>query len=141
MKRRNFLFSATALGLTGCAARIQRGPAYCSLSAFDLSPQLEPVQADISRLIRVTVCLRPFRAAGPRLDVERVGDKLVVHNYGHGGSRWSLSWGSGSIAVEKAMANGERDIAVIGCGALGLTSAILLQQAGARVTIYAKERP
>jgi glycine/D-amino acid oxidase-like deaminating enzyme len=39
------------------------------------------------------------------------------------------------------MAAGERDVAVIGCGALGLTSAILLQRAGARVTIYAKERP
>ena len=39
------------------------------------------------------------------------------------------------------MAAGEREVAVIGCGALGLTSAILLQRAGARVTIYAKERP
>ena len=38
-------------------------------------------------------------------------------------------------------APGEREVAVIGCGALGLTSAILLQRAGARVTIYAKERP
>src|SRR5258707_229786 len=81
------------------------------------------------------------RSAGPRLDVERVGDKTVVHNYGHGGSGWSLSWGSSSIAVEQAMATGERNIAVIGCGALGLTSAILLQRAGAKVTIYAKERP
>ena len=34
-----------------------------------------------------------------------------------------------------------REVAVIGCGALGLTSATLLQRAGARVTIYAKERP
>jgi glycine/D-amino acid oxidase-like deaminating enzyme len=89
----------------------------------------------------VTVCLRPFRAAGPRLDVERVGGKTVVHNYGHGGSGWSLSWGSSSIAVEKALAVGERNVGVIGCGALGLTSAILLQRAGAKVTIYAKERP
>jgi D-amino-acid oxidase len=89
----------------------------------------------------VTVCLRPFRASGPRLEVERVADKIVVHNYGHGGSGWSLSWGSSSIAVESAMATGERNVAVIGCGALGLTSAILLQQAGARVTIYARERP
>ena len=39
------------------------------------------------------------------------------------------------------METGERDVAVIGCGALGLTSAILLQRAGAKVTIYAKERP
>src|SRR5262249_46333461 len=36
---------------------------------------------------------------------------------------------------------GERDVGVIGCGALGLTSAILLQRAGANVTIYAKDRP
>jgi len=43
--------------------------------------------------------------------------------------------------VEKALASGERDIAVVGCGALGLTSATLLQQAGARVTIYAKRAP
>jgi glycine/D-amino acid oxidase-like deaminating enzyme len=100
-----------------------------------------PIRAQADRIFRVTVCLRPFRAAGPRLDVERVGDKTVVHNYGHGGSGWSLSWGSSSIAVEKAMMAGERDVAVIGCGALGLTSAILLQRAGARVTIYAKERP
>jgi glycine/D-amino acid oxidase-like deaminating enzyme len=100
-----------------------------------------PVRADLDRIFRVTVCLRPFRAAGPRLDVELVGDKTVVHNYGHGGSGWSLSWGSSSIAVEKAMKLGERDIAVIGCGALGLASATLLQRAGAKVIIYAKERP
>ncbi len=100
-----------------------------------------PVRAQLDRIFRVTVCLRPFRAAGPRLEVERVGDKTVVHNYGHGGSGWSLSWGSSAIAVEKAMALGEKEVAVIGCGALGLTSSILLQRAGAKVTIYAKERP
>src|SRR5271155_432325 len=111
------------------------------LPAYDVLPKLMPIRALADRIFRVTVCLRPFRAAGPRLDVERVGDKTVVNNYGHGGSGWSLSWGSSSIAVEKAMAAGERDVAVIGCGALGLTSAILLQRAGAKVTIYAKERP
>ena len=103
--------------------------------------QLVPLRASSDRITRITVCTRPFRAQGPRLDTERVGSKLVVHNYGHGGSGWSLSWGSSSIAVRKALAGGERDIAVIGCGALGLTSALLLQRAGARVTIYAKELP
>jgi glycine/D-amino acid oxidase-like deaminating enzyme len=38
------------------------------------------------------------------------------------------------------MANSPREIAVIGCGALGLTSALLAQDAGAKVTIYAKDR-
>lgn len=89
--------------------------------------------------MNITVCLRPFRAAGPRLDAEPLGDKLVVHNYGHGGSGWSLCWGSGQLAVKTAMAGGEKDIAVMGCGALGLAAATLAQRAGARVTIYAKE--
>lgn len=99
------------------------------------------VRAEVDRMFRVTVCLRPFRAAGPRLDVEKVGEKIVVHNYGHGGSGWSLSWGSGAAATEKVVATGAREVAVIGCGALGLTAALQLQRAGKRVTIYAKERP
>jgi glycine/D-amino acid oxidase-like deaminating enzyme len=131
MNRRQFLSAGAMLSLAGCAPKIRT-------SAI---PALAPIRAQTDRIFRVTVCLRPFRAAGPRLDVERVGDKTVIHNYGHGGSGWSLSWGSGALAVEKAMATGEREIAVIGCGALGLTCAILLQRAGARVTIYAKERP
>jgi glycine/D-amino acid oxidase-like deaminating enzyme len=103
--------------------------------------QLPPLRASVDRITRITVCSRPFRAQGPRLDVEKVGTKTVVHNYGHGGSGWSLSWGSGAIATSHAMATGERDIAVIGCGALGLTTALQLQRAGARVTIYAKDLP
>jgi D-amino-acid oxidase len=141
MKRRSFLGSVVAAGLSGCAHQIRTASTVPSRQLSDRIPALSPVRAQVDRIFRVTVCLRPFRAAGPRLDVERVGEKIVVHNYGHGGSGWSLSWGSSSVAVEKALAGGERDIAVIGCGALGLTSAILLQQAGARVTIYAKERP
>jgi glycine/D-amino acid oxidase-like deaminating enzyme len=103
-------------------------------------PALTPIRARTDRIFDIAVCLRPFRAAGPRLDVERIGSTVVVHNYGHGGSGWSLSWGSSAIAVGKAMETGARDIAVIGCGALGLTSAILAQRAGARVTIHAREQ-
>ncbi len=151
MDRREFLAGVGAVGLSGCGIRAKTAATVpvttpsVTLPPYDVLPRLMPVRAHTDRIFRVTVCLRPFRAAGPRLDVERVADKTVVHNYGHGGSGWSLSWGSSSIAVEKAMAAlltvGERDIAVIGCGALGLTSAILLQRAGAKVTIYAKERP
>jgi glycine/D-amino acid oxidase-like deaminating enzyme len=141
MNRRDFMMTAAAAGLSGCAPKIRPAATTPALPPYAVLPELMPVRAQLDRIFRVTVCLRPFRAAGPRLEVERVGDKTVVHNYGHGGSGWSLSWGSSSLAVEKAMAVGERDVAVIGCGALGLTSAILLQRAGAKVTIYAKERP
>ncbi|MFO1159833.1 MAG: FAD-dependent oxidoreductase [Reyranellaceae bacterium] len=63
-----------------------------------------------------------------------------MHNYGHGGSGWSLSWGSSARAVRLAMQANPSEVAVIGCGALGLTSAILAQRSGARVTIHAREQ-
>jgi glycine/D-amino acid oxidase-like deaminating enzyme len=124
-------------GLGGCAVKpvaLRSG-----LAIEDIPPPLAPIRAHKDRIFDITVCLRPFRAQGPRLDTEMLGDTLVVHNYGHGGSGWSLSWGSGTIAVQKALAQSPRQIAVIGCGALGLTSAILAQRAGAAVTIYCKE--
>ena len=39
-----------------------------------------------------------------------------------------------------AAAEGSQEIAVLGAGAMGLTSATMLQRAGAKVTIYAKDR-
>jgi len=133
-----FLLSA----LEGCGPGILKtGRADASAPRLQPSLQLPPLHASPDRITRITVCTRPFRAEGPRLDLEQIGTKTIVHNYGHGGSGWSLSWGSSSIAVQKAMATGARDIAVIGCGALGLTSGLLLQRAGAQVTIYAKDLP
>jgi D-amino-acid oxidase len=110
-RRHAVLGGLNLLALGGCAAP---GPGY------DAVPPLAPVRARADRIFDVTVCLRPFRAAGPRLDTEQIGDTLVVHNYGHGGSGWSLSWGSGTVAVRKAMARSPRKVAVVGCGALGL---------------------
>ena len=66
--------------------------AACAMPGAPVS-NLAPIRARTDRIFDVAVCLRPFRAAGPRLDTERLGDTLVVHNYGHGGSGWSLSWG------------------------------------------------
>ena len=128
-------------GSRGRAERVERLSIAGSGSRTAPTLQLSPLRASVDRITGITVCTRPFRAQGPRFDVEQVGAKTVIHNYGHGGSGWSLSWGSGAIATANAMATGERDIAVIGCGALGLTTALLLQRAGARVTIYAKDVP
>jgi len=140
--RRGLLRGAGAagglLGLAGCATG-QGALATSSAAAPTPTIPLAPIRANADRVFDVTVCLRPFRAAGPRIETERVGDKLVVHNYGHGGSGWSLSWGSGTVAVQMAMQSSPAEIAVIGCGALGLTAAILAQRAGAKVTIYARD--
>lgn len=128
------------LGLGGCVTAPGRTGLALGPGAFhDPVPPLAPIRAHADRVFDITVCTRPFRAQGPRLDTETIGDALIVHNYGHGGSGWSLSWGSSTIAVQKAMASSPREVAVVGCGALGLTSAILAQRAGARVTIYARD--
>ena len=112
------------------------------MPSYDRIDRIVPIRADPDSLIRVTVCTRPFRAAGPRLDVEQLGAKTVFHQYGHGGSGWSLSWGSAAVVLEKLLARsqGERDIAILGCGAIGLTTAVAAQRLGLRPTIYAKEQ-
>jgi hypothetical protein len=144
--RRGLLAGLGGLGLSGAVSACATGPTPASGGVAGFAPRrIAPILMAPERIIRITVCTRPFRAAGPRLDGERVGDAMVVHNYGHGGSGWSLSWGSSGIAARKAMAlageaGGQPTIAVIGCGALGLTSALTLQRMGARVVIYAKER-
>jgi glycine/D-amino acid oxidase-like deaminating enzyme len=141
LDRRHLMLGSAGLsliGLGGCAATSQ--PLTPGLVPFaDRRPPIQPVHARMDRLFDITVCLRPFRAQGPRIEAEQIGDALVVHNYGHGGSGWSLSWGSGTLAVRKAMTNSPSEIAVVGCGAIGLASAILAQEAGAKVTIYAKD--
>jgi len=131
------LQGAAGLGLTGLGGCVTVAGKVSALASPP--PVLAPIRASMERVFDITVCTRPFRAQGPRLDTETIGDALIVHNYGHGGSGWSLSWGSSSIAVQKAMAGSPREIAVVGCGALGMTSAILAQRAGAKVTIYARD--
>ncbi len=103
--------------------------------------RIPKLRLSLDRIVKETVGLRPFRASGPRLDCEMLGNKTIVHNYGHGGSGWSLSWGTGNIARQKVLATGERTVAVLGCGTVGIATARLLQESGCEVTIYTKDMP
>jgi D-amino-acid oxidase len=133
--RRELLRAATgvsALWAAGCATtrREQR-----------LRARIVPMRVGPEREIRTVVGLRPYRASGFVVRAEPLGDKLVVHNYGHGGAGVTLSWGTADQATVLALATGARSVAVIGCGAVGLATARLLQERGADVTIYAAALP
>jgi hypothetical protein len=140
MNRRTFLASssmaAVGFGLSACGAK----------TAPTLTPRrtplsLPPVKASWDRVIRTTVGLRPHRDTGFEVKTDKRDDKLIVHNYGHGGAGMSLAWGTGLMAAELAADHPARQAAVIGCGSVGLTCARQLQRRGYQVTIYALAVP
>jgi D-amino-acid oxidase len=131
LDRRAFVASsAAALTLSGCATVPRRDMAGCS--------PLPPVDVSADRVIRVAAGLRPYRSSGFVVRRETLGDKALVHNYGHGGAGITLSWGSSRLAVDLGVAGHAGPVAVIGSGIMGLTTARLVQEAGFPVTIYAK---
>jgi D-amino-acid oxidase len=136
MDRRAFLGSAAAtLVLPGCATNMAaRRPALHTGC-------LPPVLASPDRVIRTLAGLRPYRASGFVVRAEPLGDKRLVHNYGHGGAGITLSWGSSKLAVALGLSGHQGPVAVIGAGVMGLSTARLVQEAGFDVTLYAKALP
>src|SRR5271168_581356 len=152
MDRRRFLRNANLAmvsaaaggGLLGCMKR----PAGVTIAAGMLpvnlpetSCHLPRVHVSADREIRTVVGLRPFRPSGFRVAKEIVGETIVVHNYGHGGGGITLSWGTSKLAVDLGLPGHVGPVAVLGCGAVGLATARLAQEAGFDVTIYAKALP
>ena len=59
------------------------------------------LEVESPRVIRERVGLRPFRKSGVRLEREKLSDgRTVIHNYGHGGSGFTLSWGCAGDVFE-----------------------------------------
>jgi D-amino-acid oxidase len=135
--RRRFLRAS----LVGGGALLASHCARRSGLVIDPVRRFAKVNVSPERIIRTVVGLRPFRPSGFVVRTETMGDKTLVHNYGHGGGGMTLSWGSSHLAVEQAAATGETRYAVLGCGAVGLATARLLQRRGCDVTIYARDLP
>src|SRR6266542_5282815 len=106
LNRRRFLHSAAAMGAVVLADNALSSP----LSVIHTSVATEqeakrhfaPVKVARNRIIREVVGLRPYRSEGFVVETERLGHKLLIHNYGHGGAGVTLSWGTGSLAVDLA---------------------------------------
>jgi D-amino-acid oxidase len=69
------------------------------------------IVAECSRVLRIDkpnvlaerVGLRPFRKSGVRLERDQLRDgRTVIHNYGHGGAGFTLSWGCAREVVDLA---------------------------------------
>ena len=140
MQRRQFIgagSAALALGLNDSLGAQERSTT---------APQLAPVRATTDRLIDISVCTRPFRAQGPRIEAQRMHGKTVIHHYGHGGSGWTLAPGSAHYVVglaEEAAQIGEgsrtEPVVVLGAGVIGLFTAFELVQRGfSDVTVIAE---
>ncbi len=115
-------------------------PSYTQNSTYISNPKRLPkVKVSKDRIIKETVGLRPFREGGPRIEKQELGNKTIVHNYGHGGSGWSLSWGTALLASELVDSTNQTCVAVMGCGVVGLSTARTLQKKGYEVTIYTKD--
>ncbi|HSI78054.1 MAG TPA: FAD-dependent oxidoreductase [Lunatimonas sp.] len=139
--RRDFIKKVTVAALgTGLMATGTTAVAN-SVSDFNIHSRLKLPKVNVSptRVIKETVGLRPFRKTGPRIEKQALGSKTIVHNYGHGGSGWSLSWGTALIASELVDQTQEKKIGLMGCGVVGLATARTLQQKGYEVTIYTKD--
>lgn len=112
-----------------------------SISAPKDVGRLAKVDVTEQRVTGIIAGLRPYRPAGFVVRAETLGDKMVVHNYGHGGCGVTLSWGTADLAVRLAQESEHRRAAVIGAGAVGLATARLLQDRGFAVTVYAASLP
>lgn len=90
------------------------------------------------------VCHRPMRNGHPNMSIEEKDGKTIVHNYGHGGSGWTLGPGSSEYVVnlflDKYPNTWKREpITIIGTGALGLFTAWYLGEKGfTNITILTK---
>lgn len=156
--RRSFLRAGLAASALVVATPALRSRTFAA--ALLQQRHLAPVRVSRDRLIRTVVGLRPFRSEGFVVEAEKLREKLLVHNYGHGGAGVTLSWGTASLAVDlardfiqsksrrsagKNSRNRHLGFAVLGCGVSGLSTARLLQQrfldGTGNITIYAKNLP
>ena len=147
MNRRTLLSNAgLALAGLGMGACAPKAGARTNVPVSPTPPRramahLPLVRVSLDRVIRTTVGLRPHRPSGFVLKAGKLDAKTIIHNYGHGGSGMSLSWGTATMAADMALAQPERRAAVLGSGVVGLTTARQLQRRGFAVTIYAANVP
>ena len=86
-------------------------------------------------LAGIDIGIRPCRSNGPNLSAVESDQKLIIHNYGHGGAGWSLSHGSVLHALslfEAQQCHKNSPITIIGAEVMGLLTSLYLYERGYR---------
>lgn len=104
---------------------------------------LQPPKLDEGNIGKQIICYRPMRKEFPNFSLENTNQKILVHNYGHGGSGWSIAPGTVDYCLSLLLEQNpsldrQTPIAVIGGGCIGLFTAYqLLQEGFSNITLYA----
>ena len=115
--------------------------------AIEIRKIVPPVFEPVNLGERI-LCYRPMKHGMPHFGIEQIGSKVIAHNYGHGGSGWTLGPGSAkyvnSLLIKSPLAKELSDkyipIAIIGAGLVGLFTAYDLVIRGySNITIYAEK--
>lgn len=138
--------SSRRIFLKNSAAGIAAVASHQTLAQTIEVRKIVPPNFDDAYLGEKILCYRPMRHGSPNLSVRQINNKLIAHNYGHGGSGWTLGPGSAQY-VNSLMINSEyakelssksTPIAIVGAGVIGLFTAYDLVKRGYQnITIYA----
>lgn len=142
-----FIFLLVCLGSVEAQSNNNPHPAQTQTKR-KLPVQCKKPNLSDDQIIGYSMGIRPCRTSGVRLEVEHVNNKVIIHNYGHGGSGITLSWGCAQRVVElleqeltKTRSVTDQPTAIVGAGIIGLTVAHELLDKGYKVNVYAKNFP
>lgn len=114
----------------------------CFSALFGIENRVErlaPPKLEEETIASKVACVRPMREGTFNISAQDVGQKYVVHCYGHGGCGWTTFMGSVERAIELLKMRFPSPsmtppIRVIGTGCMGLCSAIELTRQGYAVS-------
>lgn len=126
LNRRGFLHSVAASSFAFYVSGCKTGSGVARSEVRKMTPP----RLDTAYLGEKILCHRPMRQGTPNMSVEVVGEQLIAHNYGHGGSGWTLAPGCSKYVVDLVEAHPKgksiaktAPVTVVGGGVLGLFTA------------------
>ena len=107
---------------------------------------LTPPLLSLEHIKEKITCIRAHRERIFQVKTEIQNNKLICHNYGHGGAGWTFLFGCVNESIrqfedqlQQNPSFGNKPIAVIGAGCFGLLTAIELSRRGYQVSILAQD--